>query len=381
MTTAADPDAIIKAHSRSFSTASRFLPRSIRGDVVKLYAWCRACDDAVDHAQTPQDAQAQWQCLRDDIDRIGAGVPVHHPASRLLQELMRDCGVTRFQAIDLLRGMQMDLEMDRGDGTIGDQANLLRYCYHAAGVVGLMMCRVMGVKNHTADMHAKSLGIAMQLTNIARDVREDAERGRCYLPGIINPLAQEHRSAVISRVAELLDLADQHYRYAMSAMVYLPVRCRIAIRISAALYQEIGHEIRRNDCDVLAGRTVVPRARFALIAARAAFASPLDIWPFAQRPLVETSNKFSSPTLDPSMEIPMSSQLSLHVLNARANAYLGISLTAFMATALFIMVYMNPKETTYTWLPLLYAGVSLAIAIGTHFASKHYASLQPVRNQ
>jgi phytoene synthase len=360
---AIDPDAVITAHSRSFSTASRFLPKSIRGDVVKLYAWCRACDDAVDQAESFDEALAQWQILRDDVDRITRGEVVEHLASGLLQGLMQDCGVTRDHAIDLLTGMQIDLQLDRGETAIRTEADLLRYCYHAAGVVGLMMCRVMGVQDRRAASHAKSLGIAMQLTNIARDVCEDAERGRCYLPGGGGP----------ENIAKTLDLADQHYRHAAAGMVYLPRRCRIAILIASALYREIGQEIRRRDCDVLGGRTVVPRLRFAWTAITAACSSLTHLWPTSDRSSNSTSfvsNLVSSTEIAMNASTSDSPSNSTSSASARGNAYFGLSLTAFMATALFLMMYINPKESMYQSLPLVYAGVSLVIAIVTNIASR-----------
>ena len=372
----AHPTDVITANSRSFSTAARFLPRSIRGDVVKLYAWCRACDDAVDDAETPDEALVQWQLLRDDVDRIGRDETVLHPASSLLKELIEEGGIPSDQAIDLLRAMQIDLEIDRGETSIRSEADLLRYCYHAAGVVGLMMCRVMGVENRAADSHAKSLGIAMQLTNIARDVREDAERGRCYLPAPENNTDKNNKDknnkAENSKaVAELLDLADRHYQHALAGMIFLPRRCRPAILMAAALYREIGNEIRRHDCHVMDGRIIVPRFRFAWTAARAGLFSTAAILPPVRQSTTPVS-LFPSPTS--TQDHVMSSVPKFDSL-ARANAYLGVSLTCFMATALFAMVYINPKETSYTWLPLVYAGVSLVIAVITHFQSTRYLAL------
>jgi len=354
MTNSTEVSNIIRQHSRSFSTAALFLPRQVRGNVTKLYAWCRCCDDAVDAADSPESARTQWQVLREDVDRVFCGDTPLHPSSLMLSQLVLNCGLQRSMALDLLHGMEMDL----GEMKVASRAELLTYCYHAAGVVGLMMCRVMGVRDQQAHTHAKSLGIAMQLTNIARDVREDGERGRCYLPGL-KEIAAATDAEVAQEVEDLLELADQHYRHAYDGINYLPRGCRIAILVAAAVYREIGNEIRRSRCDVRRGRIVVPVWRFLLTAIAAICYGIPRLIPSAPKPSSFLSNQNLMP-----LELTMS--------NPRYIAYLGVSLTSFMAAALFMLVYINPKESSYTWLPLVYAAISVVVGIGTNLIAKHY---------
>lgn len=328
----------IHRHSRSFSIASRFLPADVRSDVQKLYAWCRVCDDAVDSAPDRETARRELDRLRADIAEPTGDLPPRHPASAWMIELIETRGVDPKHALDLIEGMRMDLDGDR----IDTDADLRRYAYHVAGVVGLMMCRVMGVHDPAADRPAMDLGIAMQLTNIARDVLEDAQRGRSYLPGIDNALVASG-DEVESSVRRILKTADSYYASGRSGITFLPSRCRLAVGLAANLYQEIGVEIARRDFQVLGGRTVLPRHRIARVVFKSVF-SRFRFQPLHRRISMTPTDR--QPRYD-----------------ARYIAYLGLSLTAFTATGLFLLVYVNPKESTYTWLPLVYAGVSLAIGV------------------
>ncbi|MEM9826633.1 MAG: phytoene/squalene synthase family protein [Planctomycetota bacterium] len=337
----------ISKHSRSFSFAARFLPASIRGDVEDLYAWCRACDDAVDHATSREDAKKHLSQLREDLWRIERGQPTLHPASRYVQPLIEGGVVRTSLALDLIEGMRMDLEWR----PIESDSQLMRYAYHAAGVVGLMMCDVMRVKNPAARRHAKSLGMAMQLTNITRDVREDADRGRVYLPRI-RDVDDARPARVQAEVERVLALADVHYRIAGAGMHYLPGRCQIAIGVAAAVYREIGQEIRRKDCRVLAGRTIVPKSRFLSVAMSAAASA-------ATRLLCQKFTSWFHSLF------PQSRPMNASSAHAAYLVYLGLSLTAFMASALFVMVYFNPKYDEYAGSPLIYSAASVLAGLVT----------------
>jgi phytoene synthase len=343
---------ILKRNSRTFSFAAWWLPRRLRQDVCRLYAWCRGCDDAVDHATSPEQALKQWRILRDDVDRIAANQASIDESSEWLEPLLRDGRVQRSDVLDLLEGMRLDLQTVN----IQTDGELIRYSYLAAGVVGQMMCSVMRVEERSAKTYAKSLGIAMQLTNIARDVREDYERGRCYLPRIDDPSSASEEE-LASEIRRILAIAETHYQKAERGMRYLPWRCRVAIRIAAACYREIGVEILRSRRSVWAGRTVLSRWRFVKTAAIAAIPS------FTSVPR-SLSSSFNPNTLSGE------SIMSETNYNVLSNVYLGISLTAFMATGLFAMVYFNPKDASYSFLPLIYAGLSLATAIGTNIAAR-----------
>lgn len=327
--------AILNRHARSFSIASRFLPADVREDVAKLYAWCRICDDAVDNTTDMDSARDELARLRSDIVDRSTNRERSHDASKWILELIDRRGVSPQHALDLLEGMRMDLDGDR----IASESDLLCYAYHVAGVVGLMMSRVMGVHAAEAARPAKDLGIAMQLTNIARDVREDAARGRSYLPGIDDPVAVG-AEATGREVRRILKMAEKYYASGRSGIHHLPRRCRPAIAIAADLYREIGREIVRRDYRVLDGRVVTPRWRMMTVVIRSAL----------------KLNDLSHPT-------HRSLDMNLNQNDARYVAFLGLSLTAFTATALFVLVYLNPKESTYQWLPLVYAGVSFAIGV------------------
>ncbi len=337
-----EPAEVIARHSRSFSIASRFLPRRVRGDVHSLYAWCRAVDDCVDRAADRRVAAVELARIREDIHRINRGEStLQHPASRWIAPLIRGGRIDPDHALDLVEGMQMDL-----DGfTVRNEADLRRYCYHAAGCVGLMLSAVMGVTDSAARRHAIALGIAMQMTNIARDVREDAEAGRCYVPGLNTETLFGNSEEVRSAVRRLLANAEREYELAETGLKYLPQDCRRGIRIALAAYREIGREIVRRDVPVCSVRVVVPMWRLAAVVITATIARP---------------KLFSLPI---SQEFdPVKSNHRKADLNQSWHAvYLGLSLTSFMAAALFVLVYINPKDASYGWLPIAYAAVAVVV--------------------
>ena len=342
---------VLRSNSRSFSVAAMFLPRRVRGKVQRLYAWCRTVDDAVDHAETPPAAERELDRLSEDLRRMmsesytGVG-ELQHVASKWIAPLIREDGVDVAHAVDLVEGMKMDLRIDSGEFSIDTDAELLRYSYHAAGTVALMMTRLMGVADPAARPHAVALGVAMQLTNIARDVREDAERGRCYLPGIAS-VSEANRPVITDSVRHILNLAEDRYRVAEAGLQYLPADCRRAIRVALVAYREIGREVLRRDCNVLAGRTVVPKLRLLSVVSQAALPGIF----------------LMSQTSDQASSVPADSHLISSINQSKSAVWLGLSLTAFMATALFVMVYMNPKSDAFSTLPLIYAAVSLTFAI------------------
>ena len=259
---------ILAHHSKSFAFAGRLLPARCRDDAAALYAWCRRCDDAVDG---PRDATARATAvaeLRTELARIyGPGVE-SDPVLAGFQEVVRRHAIPRRYAEDLVEGMAMDV------GAVRYRTNdeLLIYCYRVAGTVGLMMAHVMGVRNWSALRRAVDLGVAMQLTNICRDVAEDAERDRIYLPADL--LAACWRPGdpdgeVGRAVADLLRRADHLYASADAGLAALPVRCAIGIRAARLIYAEIGRVIARRHFDVRAGRAVVSRGRKTWLAVRA----------------------------------------------------------------------------------------------------------------
>ena len=273
---------IIAVHSKSFAFASRLLPRTARDRAVIVYAWCRRADDAVDLATTAK-GHAAVDALRREIDAIYAGDRLDDPILGAFQEVTRTCRIPRLYPEELLAGLDMDVEGTRYDA----MPVLLRYCYRVAGTVGLMMCHVLGVRAEAATHHAVHLGVAMQLTNICRDVAEDWERGRLYLPadllaaydgawvadalgGAFPPAA---RAPVARATAALLDLAEAYYRSGDAGIPALAWRSALAIRTARHVYAAIGARIRAQGCDPMAGRAFVPGRAKLHLAARAAAAS------------------------------------------------------------------------------------------------------------
>jgi phytoene synthase len=342
---------VIDQHSRSFSLAVRFLPSRLRGPVKQLYAWCRTVDDAVDEASSAEEAERRLQSFKTDLSRMQAGLRPHHRESCWIEPLITGEVIEVRHATELIEGMSIDLHQT----AVESEHALRHYCYLAAGTVGLMMSRLMGARDPQAARHAVALGIAMQLTNIARDVREDAERGRSYLPGIDDPLNASDRE-VKAAVRKVLQLAERQYVVALQGLDFLPRNCRPAILLAAVFYREIGREIQRTGYAVKRGRTVVSKPRLAWVAIRS----------LTQRFLVEPLNRKFSVVRRRSMMGNKNPQQARSVREAKHSVYLGLSLTAIMATALFLLVFVNPKQAAYSYLPLVYAVVSASSAFVFH---------------
>lgn len=256
----AECQAIMRRHAKSFSRAARFLPDRLKAPVAVLYAFCRIADDAVDCAPTPELAKTAADTLMAELDTPQTARPV----VKAFAEWSQRRPLARAAARELLNGIASDV----GPVRVEDDAALLRYAYRVAGTVGLLMCEVFGVDDPAAYPHAIDLGIAMQLTNICRDVAEDAGNDRVYLPKTrLNRVGTTHDALIAKRapatavapvVLDLLALADHYYASAERGMAYLPPEARTAILVASRLYQAIGFELRLIGGDALRGRMVVP---------------------------------------------------------------------------------------------------------------------------
>jgi len=265
---------VLARSGRSFRLAGRLLPSSILADAAELYAFCRGVDDLADEAVDPAAARAELLLLRNAVLVGDAG----HPMAARLLSLRSRCNLDVTAAITLVETVLSDLDSVR----VADEAELLRYAYGAAGTVGLMMCAILDARSAAAASHAVDLGIAMQLTNIARDVAEDARRGRTYLPaswlppGLDAGRLHEAPDAVFCAVQHVLCRADRQYRSAELGYGYLPPRVRPAIQSAARIYEEIGRRILRLGPGYLAaGRCVVPMPRKLFLLAGSLVAAPL----------------------------------------------------------------------------------------------------------
>jgi phytoene synthase len=269
---------VLAQHSKSFALAGRLFPAGPREDAAAVYAWCRRCDDAVDLADPSQQAAALAR-EREQLALLYAGVPSTDPVLSAFQEVARERQIPSCYPEELLAGMAMDVEFRRFE-TMDD---LMLYCYRVAGTVGLMMCHVMGVGDRRALRHAAHLGMAMQLTNICRDVMEDWQRRHLYLPDQVlgsavadqlwarrgEPLPQELRVEIAGAVQRLLAHAAQLYCSGDAGMRWLSWRCAVSVRTARYVYSAIGRIIESRDHDVWAGRAVVPLRTKLLHVARA----------------------------------------------------------------------------------------------------------------
>ena len=176
--------AVCRRHAKSFYFASHFLPRRKRRHAYAVYAFCRFVDDAVDAEPTPLQQAERLGELSQTLDAAYAdGSPgSSDPVLIAFARTARERAIPKALFLDLFAGVEMDLHAAGGMMRFETWAGLERYCYHVAGVVGLIMCRVLGLEDSSAEPNAVAMGNAMQLTNILRDVREDLARDRVYLP-------------------------------------------------------------------------------------------------------------------------------------------------------------------------------------------------------
>jgi phytoene synthase len=271
--------ALLQKHARSFRIAARVLGDAQADDAAVAYGFCRLADDAVDEAPDAETAAAA-------IAAIQAELRGERPARPLVAawlEMAKRRGIPIFAAEHLVTAIAGDV----GAVRVEDDRALLRYAYGVAGTVGLMMAPILGATDPDARPHAVDLGIAMQLTNIARDVAEDAAKGRAYLPADrlrkagIDPegvAAGQIPEATAVVVADLVQLAEGYYASAASAAKWLPARGRLAMLLALHLYRAIGHAVVRRGSAALNDRTVLGTGGLALAVGRALLAW---IWPAA----------------------------------------------------------------------------------------------------
>lgn len=255
---------LLRRGSKSFAAASLLLPARVRDPAAAVYAFCRVADDAVDEGPGGLGAV---RALEGRLARACSGRPDDGPVDRALAWVVEERALPRVFLEALLEGFAWDAEGRRYE-TLSD---LNAYAARVAGAVGAVMAALMGARSAEALARACDLGVAMQLTNVARDVGEDARRGRLYLPREwlqeegIAPDAWLSRPSFDPRVgrvvARLLDAAEVLYRRADSGIAMLPRDCRPAIRAASLIYSDIGRVIARRDFDSVSRRAVVSKAR------------------------------------------------------------------------------------------------------------------------
>jgi len=302
------PDALIRqaeltiAHgSKSFAAAARLFRPAMRRDVMLLYTWCRYCDDLADGQQlghgrqAPASLEAIAQLRRDSL-AAAAGEPDDSVPMRALAEVCRQHAIERNVIADHIEGFRHDAAGWRPDTL----EHLLHYSYCVAGTVGVMMARIMGVADRATLARACDLGLAFQLTNIARDVLDDARSGRCYLPGdwlseaglvrdlppgtALHPGVHEQ---IWPLVARLIESAEPYYASARTGIRALPSRAAWAIAAALEIYRDIGRGMLARGPAALAQRshTSAPRKLWRML-----MASPVMLR-HRTRPLVDRRDR------------------------------------------------------------------------------------------
>ena len=279
-------DAVLAAKGRSFHWARHLLSPVHAARATRLYGFCRYIDDLADESTSADAARELLASASRSIGTGRSGNPVIIDAL----DLMGECRIDPAVVLELIRGVASDVEPVR----MPDEATLLRYCYHVAGTVGLMMCRVLDVDDPAALPHAIDLGIGMQLSNICRDVAADAASNRRYLPAsMIGELAPEALidpgeplQPLLRRcIAVLLDRADAYYSSGEAGLPYLPIGARSAILVAARLYRAIGTRLRRRDHAYWTGRAMVHIGAKTALTAHALLTAPVrpSFWSASQR--------------------------------------------------------------------------------------------------
>ena len=255
------PQDVMDMHAKSFSWAARFLLPATRQDAALLYVFARLADDLADEEALGPLAErvGQLQELESNALNPDGGEALGHQVGRMLQ--------AKGVSTAVIRNFMGGLEQDTGPRRIQSTEELLHFAYGVAGTVGQMMCPILGASNKALP-YALALGVAMQLTNISRDVVEDAARGRCYIPAqwgvdpeaLRAPRNKEQAVKNFAAIQQLLVLADDFYAYAQQGMERIPAGNRRAIRIATALYRGIGQKVLRNGADrYWQGRTTLGR--------------------------------------------------------------------------------------------------------------------------
>jgi phytoene synthase len=264
----------IERGSKSFAAAARIFDSETRASAYMLYAWCRHCDDETDDQDlgwgaselSAEAARARLETLREKTRRALAGEPIDDPLFVGLQHVVARHRIPHRYPLEHLQGFAMDVEGRR----YSELEDTLRYCYHVAGVVGVMMAYVMGVRAEDALHRATDLGLAFQLTNIARDVMEDAGVGRVYLPTrwlqdegvqVDEITSPRHRAGVFNVTRRLLDEADRYYHSSVVGLSSLPLRSAWAVATAKEVYQDIGRVIRERGASAWDRRATTSKAR------------------------------------------------------------------------------------------------------------------------
>ena len=241
---------IIYENSKSFYWASKFLPKEILKKVINIYAFCRLQDDLVDEGIKIKDSSELKE----------------------LENIIKSYGVSKNIILNLMEGINSDKNFKR----FKDNSELLRYCYKVAGVVGLMMIKALDIKQSEAKYFAIDLGMAMQLTNISRDIMQDYKKNRIYIPentginkDIISNMTSENEVKLKKVVNQIILKSEIYYKSSLNGMRYIPIRSRLAILVSLRIYQGIGIKIIKTEEKFIHENIYVTNKEKILIVAKA----------------------------------------------------------------------------------------------------------------
>ncbi|MBI3610998.1 MAG: presqualene diphosphate synthase HpnD [Nitrospirae bacterium] len=263
----------------NFAFSFLFLPRPQREAIERVYAFCRTLDDVSDNTLRTEERKQRLEFWRNELDRCYAG-KAQHPITASLQETVQEFGLTRIYFDDLLLGIEMDFTVSRYSSFV----HLSQYCYRVAGAVGLICLEIFGCPNEKD--YAVALGIAFQITNILRDVKDDAERGRIYLPqedllrfGYTEAelMARTYNERFVELMRFEAERAGDYFRRATDLLRPEHRRQLIASEIMAAIYSALLREIKTVRYNVFDHRVRLSKPRKLALAVKTALMSRIGI--------------------------------------------------------------------------------------------------------
>lgn len=260
----------------SFTVSFIFLAKDKRNAMTALYAFCREVDDVVDECTDFNVAQTKLNWWKSEIENLYDGKP-QHPVSFALQPVIPKFGLAKEHFLEIIDGMEMDLKYNR----YADFKQLQLYCYRVASVVGLLSAQVFGFTNRNTLKFAHDLGMAFQLTNITRDVGEDARRGRIYVPldelrkaNVSEQDILSHRKSpeVKALIEFQIERAESFYDKALTALPAEDAKQQRAGLMMAAIYRTLLREIQADGAEnVLSHKISIPPVRKLILAIKTFF--------------------------------------------------------------------------------------------------------------